>query len=76
MEQAGDEKPRIEEVSLKYGVMSSQTAFCALEKLKHKVEGEAKQVLIPVNVGKLKNNAFVGSKLINAVEIRGRGGRC
>ena len=43
----------MEEVSLKYKVLSSETALLAVEKLKKAVEGEVKQVTIPVKISKV-----------------------
>ena len=43
----------MEEVSLKYKVLSSETALLAVEKLKKAVEGEVKQVTIPVQISKV-----------------------
>ena len=42
----------MKEVSLKYKVLSSETALLAVEKLSKAAEGEVKPVVIPVKISK------------------------
>ena len=46
-----DEKKMIQ-VSTDYGVLCSETSLVAVERLKEKVEGEAKPVVIPIAITK------------------------
>lgn len=68
-EMEGEEKRgllRMREVSLKYGVLCSETSWVAIERLKTKVEGEAKPVLIPISLSKDSQHngpSVIGSKL-------------
>ena len=39
-------------ISTDYGVLCSETTLVAVEKLKEKVEGEAKPVIIPIAIAK------------------------
>ena len=48
----------MEEVSLKYKVLSSETALLAVEKLKKAVEGDLKQVVIPVKISKVEEPRY------------------
>ena len=40
------------QISTDYGVLCSETTLVAVEKLKEKVEGEAKAVIIPIAITK------------------------
>ena len=46
-----DEK-KMTHISTEYGVLCSETTLVAVEKLKEKVEGEAKPVVIPIAITK------------------------
>ena len=46
-----DEK-KMTQVSTDYGVLCSETSLVAVERLKEKVEGEAKPVVIPIAITK------------------------
>ena len=46
-----DEK-KMTQVSTDYGVLCSETSYVAVERLKEKVEGEAKPVVIPIAITK------------------------
>ena len=46
------EAKKMTQISTDYGVLCSETTLVAVEKLKEKVEGEAKPVIIPIAVTK------------------------
>lgn len=46
------DKAKMAEISLKYRVLCSETSFMAVEKLKTKVEGEMKPMVIPIAITK------------------------
>ena len=53
MESAGlKEAKKMTQISSDYGVLCSETTLVAVEKLKEKVEGEAKAVIIPIAITK------------------------
>ena len=57
------EKEKIENASLKYKVVSSETALLAVEKLKQAVEGEVKHVTIPVKISKVVDDIYLQEEI-------------
>lgn len=54
------DEDKMTQISIDYGVLCSETSLVAVERLKEKVEGEAKPVVIPISVTKdsQKSNDF------------------
>ena len=51
------------QVSTDYGVLCSETSLVAVERLKEKVEGEAKPVVIPIAITKDSQQSYFNEDL-------------